>query len=176
MAGIINKIGDALHIGGNKDEDKNKKHETEYVADHKKHEDGKKYIVNKSNITKDDDLVKAFQARRMVSAAIQGSTSRRYTWMAFGGNTRDLGSFGEKQTRLQLYTKVKEEEKGTRTLETASQLLVTASEHQRDGVRKFETASGLNRHSEALEDLAKRRHEVSSRMGYGHQWSRIGSI
>ncbi|GJY17304.1 hypothetical protein Tco_0388795 [Tanacetum coccineum] len=28
--------------------------------------DGKKYIVNKSNITKDDDLVKAFQARRMV--------------------------------------------------------------------------------------------------------------
>ncbi|GJU87931.1 hypothetical protein Tco_1300354 [Tanacetum coccineum] len=39
MAGIINKIGDALHIGGNKDEDKNKKHETKYVADHKKHED-----------------------------------------------------------------------------------------------------------------------------------------
>ncbi|GKC40543.1 hypothetical protein Tco_1052927, partial [Tanacetum coccineum] len=29
--------------------------------------DGKKYIVNKSNITKDDDLVKAFQARRMSS-------------------------------------------------------------------------------------------------------------
>ncbi|GJY85706.1 hypothetical protein Tco_0499732 [Tanacetum coccineum] len=56
MAGIINKIGDALHIGGNKDEDKNKKHETEYAADHKKHENGKKYIVNKSNITKDDDL------------------------------------------------------------------------------------------------------------------------
>ncbi|GKA04625.1 RNA-directed DNA polymerase, eukaryota, reverse transcriptase zinc-binding domain protein [Tanacetum coccineum] len=39
--------------------------------------DGKKYIVNKSNITKDDDLVKAFQARRMVSAAIKCSTSRR---------------------------------------------------------------------------------------------------
>ncbi|GJT11122.1 hypothetical protein Tco_0858164 [Tanacetum coccineum] len=39
--------------------------------------DGKKYIVNKSNITKDDDLVKAFQARRMVSAAIKCSTSQR---------------------------------------------------------------------------------------------------
>ncbi|GJW09328.1 hypothetical protein Tco_1575155, partial [Tanacetum coccineum] len=38
-----------------------------------------------------------------------------------------------------------------------SQLLLTASEHQRDGVKKFETASGLNRHSEALEDLPKRR-------------------
>ncbi|GKA11232.1 hypothetical protein Tco_0690665 [Tanacetum coccineum] len=39
--------------------------------------DGKKYIVNKSNIMKDDDLVKAFQAKRMVSAAIKCSTSRR---------------------------------------------------------------------------------------------------
>ncbi|GKB75236.1 hypothetical protein Tco_0942131 [Tanacetum coccineum] len=39
--------------------------------------DGKKYIVNKSNITKDDDLVKAFQAKRMASEAIQCSTSRR---------------------------------------------------------------------------------------------------
>ncbi|GJR95992.1 hypothetical protein Tco_0268166 [Tanacetum coccineum] len=74
MALIINRIRDALHIGGNKDKDKNKKHETEYAADYKKHEDGKKFIVNKSNITKYDDLVKAFQARRIVSAAIQGST------------------------------------------------------------------------------------------------------
>ncbi|GKA65761.1 hypothetical protein Tco_0765468 [Tanacetum coccineum] len=57
--------------------------------------------------------------------------------------------------RLQLYTKV-EEEKGTQTLETASQLLVTASKHLRDDVKKFETASGLNRHSEALEESAKR--------------------
>ncbi|GKD84554.1 hypothetical protein Tco_1355708 [Tanacetum coccineum] len=39
--------------------------------------DGKKYIVKKSNITEEDDLVKAFQARRMVSAAIKCSTSRR---------------------------------------------------------------------------------------------------
>ncbi|GJV60525.1 reverse transcriptase domain-containing protein [Tanacetum coccineum] len=62
---------------------------------------------------------------------------------------------GKKRTRLQVYTKV-EEEKGTQTLETALQLLVTASEHQRDGVRKFETASGLNRHSEALEDSAQK--------------------
>ncbi|GJX93682.1 hypothetical protein Tco_0348268 [Tanacetum coccineum] len=32
---------------------------------YKLEKDGKKYIVNKSNITKDDDLVKSFQARRM---------------------------------------------------------------------------------------------------------------
>ncbi|GJW57107.1 hypothetical protein Tco_0103838 [Tanacetum coccineum] len=62
---------------------------------------------------------------------------------------------GKKRMRLQLYTKVKEE-KGTLTLETASQLLVTTSEHQRDNVIKFKTASGLNRHSETLEDSAKR--------------------
>ncbi|GJV38886.1 hypothetical protein Tco_1417326 [Tanacetum coccineum] len=62
----------------------------------------------------------------------------------------------KKRTRLQLYTKV-EEEKVTPTLETASQPLVTASEFQNDGVRNFETATGLNRHSETLEDSAKRR-------------------
>ncbi|GJW16243.1 hypothetical protein Tco_0020376 [Tanacetum coccineum] len=77
--------------------------------------------------------------------------------MAFGGNTRELGSFREKRTRLQLYTKV-EEEKGTQTLETASQLLMTASDYQRDDIRKFEIALGLNRHSEALEDSAKQWH------------------
>ncbi|PWA88638.1 hypothetical protein CTI12_AA118730 [Artemisia annua] len=39
MAGIMNKIGDALHIGGgNKDEDNKKKHEAECADDHKKHE------------------------------------------------------------------------------------------------------------------------------------------
>ncbi|GJY52072.1 hypothetical protein Tco_0442919 [Tanacetum coccineum] len=61
---------------------------------------------------------------------------------------------GKKRTRLQLYTKF-EEEMGTQTLETASKILVTPLDHQRDGVRKIETASGLNRHSETLEDSVK---------------------
>ncbi|GKF02414.1 hypothetical protein Tco_0029337, partial [Tanacetum coccineum] len=65
--------------------------------------------------------------------------------------------------RLQLYTKV-EEEKGTQTLETAS--LVTASDYQRDGVRKFKMTSGLNRHSKALEDWAKRRRQDYKAMLY----------
>nr|GEW45783.1 hypothetical protein [Tanacetum cinerariifolium] len=67
-----------------------------------------------------------------------------------------LAHLGKKWTRLQLYTKV-EEEKGTHTLDTATQLLVTTSEHQRDGVRKIEMASGLNRHSETLEESTERR-------------------
>ncbi|CAH1434251.1 unnamed protein product [Lactuca virosa] len=37
MAGIMGKIGDALHIGGDK-KDENKKHEGEYSSDHKKQE------------------------------------------------------------------------------------------------------------------------------------------
>ncbi|GKB81723.1 hypothetical protein Tco_0948618 [Tanacetum coccineum] len=52
MAGIINKIGDALHISGNKDEDKNKKHETEYAADRKKHEGGEKSSEHKEEKNK----------------------------------------------------------------------------------------------------------------------------
>nr|GEU83166.1 MAK10-like protein [Tanacetum cinerariifolium] len=74
---------------------------------------------------------------------------------------------GKKQTILQLYTKVKEE-KGTQTLETASQPLVTTSNHQSDGVRNFETASRLNPHSETLEDSVKRRRDYSrpSHEGY----------
>ncbi|GJV38581.1 hypothetical protein Tco_1411058 [Tanacetum coccineum] len=56
---------------------------------------------------------------------------------------------GKKRTRLQLYTKFVEEY-GIQWLETTSGILVTPSGFQSDGVKKFETASELNRHSEAL--------------------------
>ncbi|GKB58226.1 hypothetical protein Tco_0914412, partial [Tanacetum coccineum] len=65
---------------------------------------------------------------------------------------------GKKRTRLQLYTKV-DEEIAIQWLDTASQIHVTASDHQRDSVWKIKTAPGLNRHSETLEDLAKRRRQ-----------------
>ncbi|GKE19098.1 hypothetical protein Tco_1426675 [Tanacetum coccineum] len=58
---------------------------------------------------------------------------------------------GKKQTRLQLYTKV-DEEIAIQWLDTASQLFVTMSEHQRDDVSKFETALERYRLKEALED------------------------
>ncbi|GJR19899.1 hypothetical protein Tco_0968426 [Tanacetum coccineum] len=64
----------------------------------------------------------------------------------------------KKRTRLQLYTKV-DEENAHSGLETASQLLVTPSEHQSDCVRKVETASSLNRLKEALEDSAKQQRQ-----------------
>ncbi|GKE44245.1 hypothetical protein Tco_1471529, partial [Tanacetum coccineum] len=41
------------------------------------------------------------------------------TWMAFGGNTRDLGHLEKKRTRLRLYTK-NHEELCIKSLETAS--------------------------------------------------------
>nr|GEV39871.1 hypothetical protein [Tanacetum cinerariifolium] len=62
---------------------------------------------------------------------------------------------GKKRMGLQLYTKV-DEEIAIQWLETASGLFVTALEHQRNGVSKFEMASERNRLKEALEDLAKR--------------------
>ncbi|GJX80247.1 hypothetical protein Tco_0328396 [Tanacetum coccineum] len=42
---------------------------------------------------------------------------------------------------------------------TDSEILATLSGLQSDGVMNFETASELNRHSEALEDSAKRRRQ-----------------
>ncbi|KAD5803178.1 hypothetical protein E3N88_14538 [Mikania micrantha] len=55
MAGIMNKIGDALHIGGNKDDDKkhegeHQKHEGECAPDHKKHEGGDSKTEHKEGI------------------------------------------------------------------------------------------------------------------------------
>ncbi|GJX39124.1 hypothetical protein Tco_0252427 [Tanacetum coccineum] len=62
----------------------------------------------------------------------------------------------KKRMRLQLYTKVNE---SAQWLETASQLLVTPSEHQSDNVKTFVTTSELNQVKEALEYSAKRRRQ-----------------
>ncbi|GJR84020.1 RNA-directed DNA polymerase, eukaryota, reverse transcriptase zinc-binding domain protein [Tanacetum coccineum] len=49
--------------------------------------DGNKYIVNKSNIMKDDDLVKAFQARRMVDSKI---SFKRVPAQSIGSSNTDV--------------------------------------------------------------------------------------
>nr|GEU90053.1 hypothetical protein [Tanacetum cinerariifolium] len=63
---------------------------------------------------------------------------------------------GKKRIRLQVYTKFLKEY-GIQWLETALGILVTPSGLQSNGVKKFETASELKRHREALEDSTKRR-------------------
>ncbi|GJU81491.1 reverse transcriptase domain-containing protein [Tanacetum coccineum] len=108
------------------------------------------------------ELIKAYKNRRKEIRELEKRTGDPFA----EGVMRSLGwhlkkihvnwtHLGKKRMRLQLYTKV-EEEKGTSTLETASQSLVTALDHQRDGVRNFEMASGLNRHSKTIEDSTKR--------------------
>ncbi|GJR80024.1 retrovirus-related pol polyprotein from transposon TNT 1-94 [Tanacetum coccineum] len=67
-----------------------------------------------------------------------------YAMTALGWHLEEIyvtwAHLGKKQTRLQLYTKV-DEEIAIQWLETTSQSLVTASEHQSDGVRKIKTAT-----------------------------------
>nr|GEV53986.1 NADP-dependent malic enzyme gene [Tanacetum cinerariifolium] len=62
-----------------------------------------------------------------------------------------LAHLWKKETRLQVYTKVDKE--------FAHRLTGDAVRSSRDGIRNFETTSGLNRHSETLEDLANRRRQ-----------------
>ncbi|GJY83832.1 hypothetical protein Tco_0497208 [Tanacetum coccineum] len=62
-----------FHISGNKDEDKNKKHETEYAADRKKHEGGEKSSEHKEEKNKgivDKIKDKISGDKNMVSAVI----------------------------------------------------------------------------------------------------------
>ncbi|GJW91105.1 hypothetical protein Tco_0168658 [Tanacetum coccineum] len=63
--------------------------------------------------------------------------------MAFEGNTRDLGSFGEEMDEITTLHQSRRR-KGQEILETASQFLVTGSGRSIDGVRILVTASERN--------------------------------
>ncbi|GJX85956.1 hypothetical protein Tco_0336730 [Tanacetum coccineum] len=78
------------------------------------------------------------------------------TWMAFGGNTLDLGLFGEEMDEITTLHQSRRR-KSVQTLETASQILAMASKVLKDGVRIIVTASKHNRIKEALEVLVDRR-------------------
>ncbi|GJZ34054.1 hypothetical protein Tco_0579490 [Tanacetum coccineum] len=81
------------------------------------------------------------------------------TWMDFGGNMRDLGSFGEKTYEISTLHQ-SQRKKCVQWLETTSRILVTSSGLTSDGVRLFKTASEHNRLNEALEDSTKQRHKL----------------
>nr|GEW54119.1 zinc finger, CCHC-type [Tanacetum cinerariifolium] len=72
------------------------------------------------------------------------STTRQTIDQAVGGSTRDLGSIGEEMDKTTtLHQSLLKN--SIQCLETASQFLVTASDHIRDGVRKLMTASECSR-------------------------------
>ncbi|GJZ02619.1 hypothetical protein Tco_0520580, partial [Tanacetum coccineum] len=74
------------------------------------------------------------------------------TWMAFGGNTRDLGSFREKQTRLRLYAKSFEEIVHTEHGDGFANPKQQRQDFQDDDVRELATASERSRLKKALEE------------------------
>ncbi|GJR20926.1 hypothetical protein Tco_0969453 [Tanacetum coccineum] len=69
------------------------------------------------NVTSTDDLALLVALKYDMSTIIRLVRSKQSsipghvfsTWMAFGGNTRDLDHLEKKQTRLRLYTKYLEE-------------------------------------------------------------------
>ena len=63
------------------------------------------------------------------------------TWMAFGGNTRDLGSFGEETDKITNLQEISWK-KSIQSLETASEFLAMPSGLCCDDVRVLVMASG----------------------------------
>ncbi|GJZ35199.1 hypothetical protein Tco_0581016 [Tanacetum coccineum] len=80
------------------------------------------------------------------------------TWMTFGGNTRDLGSFREETDGITTIHKI-QRKKCAQWLEMALEILVTLSKHTSDDVRLFKTVSERNRLNEAIKDSVKRRRQ-----------------
>ncbi|GKB89447.1 retrovirus-related pol polyprotein from transposon TNT 1-94 [Tanacetum coccineum] len=86
-------------------------------------------------------------------------TLRACTWMAFGGNIHDLGSFGEGRTRSQTYTKSLKD-LCIQWLEMVSQGIKRCRRDvSSDGVRNFATSSGRGRLKEDLESFTRRRRQ-----------------
>ncbi|GJX98603.1 putative reverse transcriptase domain-containing protein [Tanacetum coccineum] len=89
------------------------------------------------------------------------------TWMAFGGNTRDLGSFGEETDEITTLHQ-SQSRKCVQTVETASKLLVTPSGYQRDSVRIFEMASRLGKRvAKAIKEYEKTRANLDNTRSSG---------
>ncbi|GKE62063.1 hypothetical protein Tco_1512430 [Tanacetum coccineum] len=73
------------------------------------------------------------------------------TWMAFGGNTRDLGSFGEETDEITDLHQILEEILLTERGDGITSIKRRRHDLFSDGIRKLETASGRGRHKEDLE-------------------------
>ncbi|GKB96748.1 hypothetical protein Tco_0982885 [Tanacetum coccineum] len=73
------------------------------------------------------------------------------TWMTFGGNTRDLGSFGEETDEITDLNKTLEEVLLTERGDGITSIKRRRSDLFSDDVWNLETASGHGRHKEDLE-------------------------
>ncbi|GKC05159.1 hypothetical protein Tco_0996769 [Tanacetum coccineum] len=75
------------------------------------------------------------------------------TWMAFGGNTRDLGSFGEETHKITDLHQIHEEELFTERRDIVAAIKRRRRDLSSDGVRDLVTASGCGRLKEDLESF-----------------------
>ncbi|GJZ23985.1 hypothetical protein Tco_0561444 [Tanacetum coccineum] len=73
------------------------------------------------------------------------------TWMAFGGNTRDLGSFGEETDKITDLHQIHEEVLFTERGDGVAGIKRRRRDLSSDGVRDLVTASGRGRLKEDLE-------------------------
>ncbi|GJR28765.1 hypothetical protein Tco_1104997 [Tanacetum coccineum] len=73
------------------------------------------------------------------------------TWMAFGGNTRDLGSFGEETDKITDLHQILEEVLLTKRGDGVAGIKRRRRDPSSDGVRDLVTASGRSRLNEDLE-------------------------
>ncbi|GJV45170.1 hypothetical protein Tco_1429706 [Tanacetum coccineum] len=73
------------------------------------------------------------------------------TWMAFGGNTRDLGSFGEETDKITDLHQIHEEVLFTERGDGVTGIKRRRRDLSSDGVRDLATASGRGRLKEDLE-------------------------
>ncbi|GJS01276.1 hypothetical protein Tco_0317784 [Tanacetum coccineum] len=73
------------------------------------------------------------------------------TWMAFGGNTRDLGSFGEETDEITDLHQILEEVLLTKRGDGIASIKQRHRDLFSDGVWNLETASGRDRLKEDLE-------------------------
>ncbi|GJU33622.1 copia-type polyprotein [Tanacetum coccineum] len=73
------------------------------------------------------------------------------TWMAFGGNTRDLGSFGEETDKITDLHQILEEVLLTERRDDVAGIKRRSRDPSSDGVRDLVTASGRNRINKDLE-------------------------
>ncbi|GJR45325.1 hypothetical protein Tco_1313428 [Tanacetum coccineum] len=73
------------------------------------------------------------------------------TWMAFGGNTRDLGSFGEETDKITDLHQILEEVLFTESRDGVAGIKRRRRDLSSNGVRDLATASGRGRFKEDLE-------------------------
>ncbi|GKD54549.1 hypothetical protein Tco_1287936 [Tanacetum coccineum] len=118
------------------------------------------FTATPSELASDDvNILVTASERNRLNEVLEDSTERRLhdsctpTWMTFGGNTHDLDSIWEETDEITTLHEVPCE-KGIQWLETAPQIMLTASGGSSDGVKTLVMASEVFDLKETLRRFA----------------------